>query len=146
MFFYSFWKKLIYHPTFLAVFSRRVGLTYLTYSISRSITHCYISILEEQFCKYFLRFIYFHCECPSAILTTLMILVKYGKSFLIDFIKRTQCFSFQAKEAVAEAERHDPRNVFTQFYIFKIAVIEGNSERGINFVCNLYLALNTNNK
>ncbi|XP_058297305.1 testis-expressed protein 11 [Hylobates moloch] len=35
----------------------------------------------------------------------------------------------KAKEAVAEAERHDPRNVFTQFYIFKIAVIEGNSER-----------------
>ncbi|XP_016885138.1 testis-expressed protein 11 isoform X1 [Homo sapiens] len=43
----------------------------------------------------------------------------------------------KAKEAVAEAERHDPRNVFTQFYIFKIAVIEGNSERALQAIITL---------
>lgn len=48
------------------------------------------------------------------------------------FIKSSQCFSFQAKEAVTEAEQQDPTNIFTQFCIFKIAVMEGNSDRGIN--------------
>uniref|UniRef100_A0A2I3N958 Protein ZIP4 homolog n=1 Tax=Papio anubis TaxID=9555 RepID=A0A2I3N958_PAPAN len=43
----------------------------------------------------------------------------------------------KAKEAVAEAERHDPRNVFTQFYVFKIAVIEGNSERALQAIITL---------
>ncbi|XP_048653188.1 testis-expressed protein 11 [Marmota marmota marmota] len=35
----------------------------------------------------------------------------------------------KAKEAVMKAERQDPTNVFTQFYMFKIAVLESNSDR-----------------
>ncbi|XP_019503517.1 PREDICTED: testis-expressed sequence 11 protein [Hipposideros armiger] len=35
----------------------------------------------------------------------------------------------KAKEAVAEAEQWDPGNFFTLFYIFKIAIIDGNSEK-----------------
>lgn len=57
------------------------------------------------------------------------------------FIKSTLCFSFQAKEAVTETEQQDPTNIFTQFYIFKIAVMEGNSDRGINALC-----INVNNE
>lgn len=48
--------------------------------------------------------------------------------------------------AVAEAEQRDPTNIFTQFYVFKIAVLEGNSDRGINVIYELYLAVNTKNK
>ncbi|KAL1766797.1 testis-expressed sequence 11 protein isoform X1, partial [Sigmodon hispidus] len=35
----------------------------------------------------------------------------------------------KAKEAVTEVEKHDPTNIFTQFYAFKIAVMEDNSDR-----------------
>ena len=54
-------------------------------------------------------------------------------------------FFFQAKEAVREAAQRDPRNVFTQFYIVKISVVEGNSGRGINVTYKLYLSVNTKN-
>ncbi|XP_035144365.3 testis-expressed protein 11 [Callithrix jacchus] len=47
----------------------------------------------------------------------------------------------KAKEAVAEAERHDPRNIFTQFYVFKIAVIEGDSERALQAIIALEYVL-----
>ncbi|XP_032111656.1 testis-expressed protein 11 [Sapajus apella] len=47
----------------------------------------------------------------------------------------------KAKEAVAEAERHDPRNIFTQFYVFKIAVMEGNSERALQAIITLEYVL-----
>lgn len=40
------------------------------------------------------------------------------------------CF-FQAKEAIKEAERCDPDNIFTQFSIYKIAVLENNVGKGI---------------
>ncbi|KAB0372311.1 hypothetical protein FD755_016103 [Muntiacus reevesi] len=38
----------------------------------------------------------------------------------------------KAKKAVIEAAQRDPRNIFTQFYIFKVSIVEGNSGRGIN--------------
>lgn len=44
---------------------------------------------------------------------------------------------------MAEAEKSDPKNVFTQFYVFKIAVIEGNTDRGINVIFDLHLTVNT---
>nr|XP_012330464.1 testis-expressed protein 11 [Aotus nancymaae] len=47
----------------------------------------------------------------------------------------------KAKEAVAEAERHDPRNIFTQFYVFKIAVIEGDSEKALQAIITLEYVL-----
>ncbi|KAM9180504.1 testis-expressed protein 11 [Dugong dugon] len=40
----------------------------------------------------------------------------------------------KAKEAVAEAERHDPANIFTQFYVFKIEILEGNSDRALQAI------------
>ncbi|XP_058906371.1 testis-expressed protein 11 [Kogia breviceps] len=40
----------------------------------------------------------------------------------------------KAKEAVTEAERYDPTNIFTKFYIFKIAVLEGNSDRALQAI------------
>nr|KAF6436538.1 testis expressed 11 [Rousettus aegyptiacus] len=43
----------------------------------------------------------------------------------------------KAKEAVAEAEKSDPKNVFTQFYVFKIAVIEGNTDRALQAITTL---------
>lgn len=86
-----------------------------------------------------------HYEYPSAIVTMLIVLVKYGKVFLICFVKETQYFFFQAKEAVTEAERRDPTNIFTKFYVFKIAILEGNSDRGINVIYELYLTVNTKN-
>ncbi|EHH30826.1 hypothetical protein EGK_20616, partial [Macaca mulatta] len=58
-------------------------------------------------------------------------------NYLHNILWRKATSSFEAKEAVAEAERHDPRNVFTQFYIFKIAVIEGNSERALQAIITL---------
>ncbi|XP_077003175.1 testis-expressed protein 11 isoform X2 [Tamandua tetradactyla] len=45
--------------------------------------------------------------------------------------------SFEAKEAVTEAEQHDHTNVFTQFYMFKIAVLEGNSDRALQAITTL---------
>ncbi|XP_049975662.1 testis-expressed protein 11 isoform X4 [Alexandromys fortis] len=45
--------------------------------------------------------------------------------------------SFKAKEAVTETEQQDPINIFTQFYIFKIAVMEGNSDRALQVVRTL---------
>ncbi|XP_059107460.1 testis-expressed protein 11 [Peromyscus eremicus] len=43
----------------------------------------------------------------------------------------------KAKEAVIEAEQQDATNIFTQFYIFKIAVMEGNSDRALQVVGTL---------
>ncbi|XP_075813831.1 testis-expressed protein 11 [Microtus pennsylvanicus] len=43
----------------------------------------------------------------------------------------------KAKEAVTETEQQDPTNIFTQFYIFKIAVMEGNSDRALQVVHTL---------
>ncbi|XP_036754202.2 testis-expressed protein 11 [Manis pentadactyla] len=40
----------------------------------------------------------------------------------------------KAKEAMSEAELHDPANIFTQFYIFQIAVLEGNSDRAFQAI------------
>ncbi|XP_073918366.1 testis-expressed protein 11 [Castor canadensis] len=37
----------------------------------------------------------------------------------------------KAKEAMTEAEQQDPTNIFTQFYIFKISVLEDNSDRAL---------------
>lgn len=36
----------------------------------------------------------------------------------------------QAKEAIKEAERCDPESIFTQFSVYKIAVLENNVEKG----------------
>jgi len=36
----------------------------------------------------------------------------------------------KAKEAVEEAARIDPNNIFTQFSIYKIAVMMNNTEKG----------------
>ncbi|KAF6390942.1 testis expressed 11 [Rhinolophus ferrumequinum] len=43
----------------------------------------------------------------------------------------------KAKEALAEAEQYDPANVFTQFYSFKIAIIDGNSDRALQAITTL---------
>uniref|UniRef100_A0A8C5UW20 Protein ZIP4 homolog n=1 Tax=Microcebus murinus TaxID=30608 RepID=A0A8C5UW20_MICMU len=43
----------------------------------------------------------------------------------------------KAKEAVTEAERHDPTNIFTQFYIFRIAILEENSDRALQAITTL---------
>ncbi|XP_057393628.1 testis-expressed protein 11 [Balaenoptera acutorostrata] len=40
----------------------------------------------------------------------------------------------KAKEAVTEAERCDPTNLFTKFYVFKIAVLEGNSDTALQAI------------
>lgn len=40
-------------------------------------------------------------------------------------------YVYQAKEAIKEAERCEPDNIFTQFSIYKIAVQENNVEKGI---------------
>lgn len=39
-------------------------------------------------------------------------------------------FLLKAKEAVEKAARIDPSNIFTQFNIYKIAVLESNAEKG----------------
>ncbi|XP_042830227.1 testis-expressed protein 11 isoform X1 [Panthera tigris] len=46
-------------------------------------------------------------------------------------------FKFLARASVREAERHDPTNIFTQFYIFKIAVLEQNSTRALRAINTL---------
>ncbi|XP_025789620.1 testis-expressed protein 11 [Puma concolor] len=43
----------------------------------------------------------------------------------------------KAKASVREAERRDPTNIFTQFYIFKIAVLEQNSTRALQAINTL---------
>ncbi|XP_058568827.1 testis-expressed protein 11 isoform X2 [Neofelis nebulosa] len=43
----------------------------------------------------------------------------------------------KARASVREAERHDPTNIFTQFYIFKIAVLEQNSTRALRAINTL---------
>uniref|UniRef100_A0A2K6F7K4 Protein ZIP4 homolog n=1 Tax=Propithecus coquereli TaxID=379532 RepID=A0A2K6F7K4_PROCO len=43
----------------------------------------------------------------------------------------------KAKETVTEAERRDPTNIFTQFYIFKIAILEENSDRALQAITTL---------
>ncbi|XP_026949390.1 testis-expressed protein 11 [Sagmatias obliquidens] len=40
----------------------------------------------------------------------------------------------KAKEAVTEAERRDPTNIFTKFYVFRIAILEGNSDRALQAI------------
>jgi hypothetical protein len=50
-------------------------------------------------------------------------------------------FSFQAKEAIAEVEQKDPTHVFTRYYIFKIAIMEGDAFRGINVLYALMLTI-----
>ncbi|XP_008578974.1 PREDICTED: testis-expressed sequence 11 protein-like, partial [Galeopterus variegatus] len=42
-----------------------------------------------------------------------------------------------AKEAVTEAERCDPTNIFTQFHIFKIAILEDNSDKALQAITTL---------
>lgn len=37
---------------------------------------------------------------------------------------------YQAKEAIKEAERCDPDSIFTQFSIYKVAVLENNVKKG----------------
>nr|KAF6493113.1 testis expressed 11 [Molossus molossus] len=49
----------------------------------------------------------------------------------------------KAKEAVAEAEQLDPGNTFTQFYLFKIAVLEGNSDKALQTIAILENLLTT---
>ncbi|MBZ3888108.1 Testis-expressed sequence 11 protein [Sciurus carolinensis] len=49
----------------------------------------------------------------------------------------------KAKEAMMEAERQDPTNVFTQFYMFKIAILESNSDRALQAITNLESLLTT---
>ncbi|XP_016062913.1 PREDICTED: testis-expressed sequence 11 protein [Miniopterus natalensis] len=49
----------------------------------------------------------------------------------------------KAKEAVAEAEHLDPANIFTHFYLFKIAVLEGNSDRALQAITTLENLLTT---
>lgn len=39
--------------------------------------------------------------------------------------------TYQAKDAIKEAHRCDPDSIFTQFNIYKIAVLENNAEKGI---------------
>ncbi|XP_052026214.1 testis-expressed protein 11 [Apodemus sylvaticus] len=43
----------------------------------------------------------------------------------------------KAKEAITEAEQHDPTNTFTQYCIFKIAIMEGDIYRALQVVCTL---------
>ncbi|XP_067404069.1 testis-expressed protein 11 [Emydura macquarii macquarii] len=40
----------------------------------------------------------------------------------------------KAKEAVKEAERCDPSSIFTQFSVYKIAVLEGNTEKAVEAI------------
>ncbi|XP_074988712.1 testis-expressed protein 11 isoform X2 [Caretta caretta] len=40
----------------------------------------------------------------------------------------------KAKEAVKEAERCDPSSIFTQFSVYKVAVLEGNTEKAVEAV------------
>ncbi|XP_068819299.1 testis-expressed protein 11 [Capricornis sumatraensis] len=49
----------------------------------------------------------------------------------------------KAKEAVIKAAQHDPRNIFTQFYIFKISIVEGNSGRALEAIITLEYLLMT---
>nr|XP_005286124.1 testis-expressed protein 11 [Chrysemys picta bellii] len=40
----------------------------------------------------------------------------------------------KAKEAVKEAERCDPSSIFTQFSVYKVAVLEGNTEKAVEAI------------
>ncbi|KAM9127495.1 testis-expressed protein 11 [Pangshura tecta] len=40
----------------------------------------------------------------------------------------------KAKEAVKEAERCDPSSIFTQFSVYKVAVLEGNAEKAVEAI------------
>ena len=46
---------------------------------------------------------------------------------------------------MAEAEKLDPGNIFTQFYVFKVAILEGNCDSGINVIYEMHLTVNTKN-
>ena len=48
------------------------------------------------------------------------------KSWVIRFL----CVSFQAKEAIREAEENDSENAVVYFYKFKIALLEGQDDLG----------------
>ncbi|XP_066496151.1 testis-expressed protein 11 [Tiliqua scincoides] len=41
---------------------------------------------------------------------------------------------YEANEAVKEAERCDPNSIFTQFYVYKMAVLENNSSKALDAV------------
>ncbi|XP_066106577.1 testis-expressed protein 11 [Saccopteryx bilineata] len=43
----------------------------------------------------------------------------------------------KAKEVMAEAQQLDPENIFTYFYIFKIAVLDGNFEQAVQSIIGL---------
>ncbi|KYO32695.1 testis-expressed protein 11 isoform X1 [Alligator mississippiensis] len=43
----------------------------------------------------------------------------------------------KAKEAVKEAERCDPRSIFTQFSVYKIAVLEGNADKAVEAIVSM---------
>ncbi|XP_033616324.1 testis-expressed protein 11 [Fukomys damarensis] len=43
----------------------------------------------------------------------------------------------EAKKAVTEAEQQDPTNIFTQFYVFKIAILESDSNRALQAITTL---------
>ncbi|XP_021043477.1 testis-expressed protein 11 isoform X2 [Mus pahari] len=47
----------------------------------------------------------------------------------------------KAKEAIAEAEQKDPTHVFTQYYLFKIAILEGDVFRALQAVSALKKSL-----
>lgn len=49
-------------------------------------------------------------------------------------------YVYQAKEAIKEAQRCDPGSIFTQFSVYKIAVLDNNVEKGIwkNLLCDEY--------
>ncbi|XP_060039274.1 testis-expressed protein 11 [Erinaceus europaeus] len=51
----------------------------------------------------------------------------------------------KAKEAVTEAEKSDPENIFTQFYVFKIAILEGDSDKASQALTDLDNLIRTEN-
>ncbi|XP_055421735.1 testis-expressed protein 11 [Bubalus kerabau] len=49
----------------------------------------------------------------------------------------------KAKDVIIKVAQRDPRNIFTQFYIFKISVVEGNSGRALQAIFSLEYLLTT---
>uniref|UniRef100_A0A8D0G493 Protein ZIP4 homolog n=1 Tax=Sphenodon punctatus TaxID=8508 RepID=A0A8D0G493_SPHPU len=43
----------------------------------------------------------------------------------------------KAKEAVKGAERCDPSSIFTQFSVYKIAILEGNADKAVEAICSM---------
>ncbi|XP_032745282.1 testis-expressed protein 11 [Rattus rattus] len=52
----------------------------------------------------------------------------------------------KAKEALAEAEQQDPTNIFTQYYIFKIAILDGEAYRALQIVSALKISMEENSE